>query len=173
MKGWVGLAGQGHLKIWWYDLSGESDLGCLHGSIMVYPLLCYSCANVTEPDFLNHMGHKSDKSWFLGEIPISHKHGKMGLKWILAHNLRTKMLLSNQIARFFAQHLWDQSFDILDFLRRDTESRRSDWDCSFWLGVARCAQPHPNMSRLARVLLIGLGCVATLITVHNVTWVTL
>ena len=79
------------------------------------------------------------------------------------------MLLSNQIGRFFAQHLWDQSFDILDFLRRDTESRRSDWDCSFWLGVARCAQPHPNMSRLARVLLIGLGCVATLITVHNVT----
>ena len=173
MKGWVGLAGQGHLKIWWYDLSGESDLGCLHDNIMVYPLLCYSCANVAEPDFLNHMGHKSDKSWFfLGNSYFSWTW-QNGIKMNSGSQFKAKMFLSNQIARFFDEHLWNQSFDILDFLRRDTERRRSDWDCFFWLGVARCAQPRSNMSRLARVLLIGLGCVATLITVHNVTWVTL
>ena len=122
--------------------------------------------------FEPYVAQKWQKLVFLGNSYFSWTW-QNGIKMNSGSQFKAKMFLFNQIARFFDEHLWNQSFDILDFLRRDTERRRSDWDCFFWLGVARCAQPRSNMSRLARVLLIGLGCVATLITVHNVTWVTL
>ena len=37
MEGWVGLAARGCREICWYDLHGESNSGCSHGSTLVYP----------------------------------------------------------------------------------------------------------------------------------------
>ena len=37
IEGWVGLTAPGDLEICWYDVHGELNLGCLHGSTMAYP----------------------------------------------------------------------------------------------------------------------------------------
>lgn len=44
-----------------------------------------------------------------------------------------------------------------------------DWDYHFWVNVARCAQPCPRLLRIAVVLLIGLGGIVSLKTVHYET----
>ena len=67
------------------------------------------------------------------------------------------MPLLKQIARFFYhQYLWKESIDILHFCV-EIATKGSDWGRYFWLGVARRAQRSPNLPRLARVSLIGLG----------------
>ena len=93
--------------------------------------------------------------------------------------LQTKMLSSNQIAKFFDHQLPKESIDILDFLR-EVGSERSNWDYYFWLGVTWCTQPRPNVPRLANMPLymarLKIGHNETLInflqnkSVFSLTW---